>query len=212
MVPVVAGLAARGVVVSVDTSKAAVAEAALAAGAEIVNDVSAFSDPEMTGVCSGSGAGVVLMHMRGTPRTMQDDPQYDDVVADVRRFLLERAGAAVHAGIAPSSICLDPGIGFGKTFAHNLELLAALDELVEAGYPVLLGASRKGFLGGLLEEAGHPAAAEDRDAATGATTALAIAAGVAVIRVHDVASALQVARIADAIVRARSTNDHDGTE
>ena len=198
VVPVVAALAARGIVVSVDTSKPAVAEAALAAGAEVINDVTAFGAPGMAGVAAAAGAGVVLMHMRGTPRTMQEDPRYDDVVAQVRDYLVGRAAAAADAGIDPDRICLDPGIGFGKTAAHNLLLLRRLGELVETGYPILAGTSRKSFLGALFPGS----APADRDIATAATVALGVAHGAAVFRVHNVPAAVAAARTADAIVRA----------
>lgn len=209
VVPVVAGLVAAGVAVSVDTSKPEVAAAALDSGAEVVNDVTALGHPEMAAVCAGGGAGVVLMHMQGTPETMQLDPRYDDVVAEVERFLLDRAEAAEAARIDPDRICLDPGIGFGKRIEHNLELLACLGTLVATGYPVLVGTSRKGFLGEILSAAGHPASAAQRDQATHATTALAVAAGAAAVRVHDVAGALQAARTADAIVRHRHLLEDD---
>ena len=202
VVPVVERLAAAGVVVSIDTSKAAVAQAALDAGAEIVNDVTALSDPEMAKVCAASGCGLVLMHMQGTPRTMQEAPQYDDVVLDVAYALRDAAAAAVESGIERSKIVLDPGIGFGKTWNHNLELLHNLERIALLGYPLLVGASRKSFLGAILDAAGHHTEPSERDPATLATVALAIASGVAAVRVHDVAGALQAARTADAIVRA----------
>ncbi len=204
VLPVVKALADDGVVVSIDTSKAAVAEQALAAGAEIVNDVSALGDPDMAGLVATTGAGVVLMHMRGKPSTMQQDPSYDDVVAEVRDELLEAARVAESAGIRIDQICLDPGIGFGKTVSHNLTLLRRLNQLTEAGYPILLGTSRKSFLGSIAEVPN----AKDRDLATAATTALAVAAGVFCVRVHDVPGNLQSARIADAIVRP-SISDED---
>lgn len=202
VVPVVAGLAAAGAVVSVDTSKPEVAVAAIESGAEIVNDVTAFGSPEMADVVMATGAGVVLMHMQGSPRTMQADPRYEDVVGEVAGYLGQRAAKAISAGIDRRKICLDPGIGFGKNTDHNLALLAHLDALVAIGHPVLIGASRKRVLGDVLEAAGHPAAPEARDPATAATTALAVAAGASVVRVHDVRTMLQVARVADAIVRA----------
>ncbi|HSF84858.1 MAG TPA: dihydropteroate synthase [Acidimicrobiia bacterium] len=214
VVPVVAALAAAGVVVSIDTSKPAVARAAVAAGAEIVNDVTAFGDPAMMTTCAELEVGVVLMHMQGEPRTMQQAPQYDDVVMDVRNYLTAHATAAVAAGVAVERICIDPGIGFGKTLQHNLELMAAMPDLVATGYPVLLGASRKSSVGAVLASAGVTTTAADRDPATGATTALGIAAGVAAVRVHDVPSTVQVARMADAIVRAGREHDdnRNGTE
>ena len=200
VVPVVAGLAAAGVVVSVDTAKAAVAAAALDAGAQAVNDVTALSDPDMAAVVAGSGAGLVLMHMQGTPRTMQADPRYGNVVKEVAEFLDERAGAAEAAGISGGSICIDPGIGFGKRPEHNLALLRHLDVLVATGRPVLVGASRKSTIAALVGSDDERA----RDEGTAATVALAAAAGAALVRVHDVAMAGRVARVADAIVRADS--------
>ncbi|HZJ47825.1 MAG TPA: dihydropteroate synthase, partial [Acidimicrobiia bacterium] len=166
------------------------------------NDVTGLVDPVMAEVCADAGTGVVVMHMQGDPRTMQVDPTYDDVVAEVAEFLERRVAAAVAAGIAPSRVVVDPGIGFGKTFEHNLALLDGLDR-VGGGHPVLVGTSRKRFLGTILDRAGLPSAPGDRDAATGATVALAIARGVFIVRVHDVGGAVSVARTADAIVRVR---------
>ena len=202
VVPIVRDLADQGVVVSVDTMKAEVASAAIGAGAHIINDVSALTDPEMADVCAATGAGVVLMHMQGEPRTMQDDPNYDDVVPEVASFLENRADHAIRAGIARSRICVDPGIGFGKTFDHNLDLLNGVDRLGAIGYPVLIGTSRKGFLGAILQDAGFSASADQRDPATAATVALAVVGGASVVRVHNVGHALQAARTADAMVRA----------
>jgi dihydropteroate synthase len=205
VVPVVSALADRGIVVSIDTSKAEVAAAALDAGAEIVNDVTALGDPDMAGVVAEAAAGLVLMHMLGTPRTMQDDPRYDDVVADVREFLIGRAAVALAAGVARDRIAVDPGIGFGKTVGHNLELLAGVPALAGSGYPVVIGASRKSFLTALL----GPLDPEDRDAPTAAAHVMAIAGGAAVIRVHDVVVGLRTARVADAIVRRKEVGRHD---
>lgn len=202
IVPVVERLVDEGVVVSVDTRHAGVAAAAIDVGAHIVNDVSSFADPGMAEVCADSGVGVVLMHMRGDPETMQSDPRYDDVVAEVAAYLEQRALAAEKAGVARARICIDPGIGFGKTFQHNLDLLRNVDWLVTSGYPVLIGSSRKRFLGSILESSGIDTAPADRDPATGATVALAIAGGASVVRVHNVGHGHQVARVADAIVRA----------
>jgi dihydropteroate synthase len=190
VVPVIAGLAGAGgpgVRISIDTSKAAVAAAALDAGAEIVNDVTALrSDPELVGLCADRDCTVVLMHMLGDPRTMQDDPRYEDVVTEVRAFLAERIEAAVAAGVDERRIWIDPGIGFGKTVEHNLELLRRLDELASLGRPIVIGTSRKRFLGSLTErEVG------DRLGGTIATNVLALAAGADVFRVHDVAEARQ---------------------
>lgn len=198
VVPVVEELARRGVVVSVDTSKSEVARQAIEAGAEVVNDVTAGADAGMFAVVASTGAGLILMHMKGTPRTMQDNPVYDDVVAEVRRFLVERASAARAAEVPRAAIAIDPGIGFGKTVEHNLELLRRLGDLVATGYPVAVGASRKGFLGRLtgLE---NPA---ERDVASAAVTSLVVAAGAAIVRAHDVASSVQARAVAWAIARA----------
>ena len=198
IVPVIAGLVAAGVPVSVDTSKPEVAAAALAEGALVVNDVSAGAHPEMAPLVAQTGCGLVLMHMRGTPRTMQDDTKYGDVTVEVRDFLVERAAAAETVGVERSRICVDPGIGFGKDQLHNLQLLARLDLLVASGYPVLVGPSRKSFLGKIIDE---PDPVE-RDVATAATVAIAATRGAAVVRVHNVAMARQAVLIADAIVRS----------
>lgn len=200
VLPVVARLAAgTGVPVSIDTAKAAVADAAVEVGARIVNDVTAGRDPEMFGVVARRGAGLVLMHMQGEPRTMQDDPRYDDVVADVSAFLAERRSAAERAGIDRAAIAIDPGIGFGKTTAHNLALLARLDELAAAvGAPVVLGTSRKRFLGE-ISDSPEPLA---RDDATLATTVWAAEVGVAVVRVHDVAGAVRARALLRAVREA----------
>jgi dihydropteroate synthase len=201
-VAVVEALAAQGMVVSIDTSKPQVAAAALDAGAMIVNDVTGLRDARMVEVCGVSGAGVVVMHMQGEPTTMQVDPRYHDVVAEVRDHLAARLE---RSGLDPATVCLDPGIGFGKTDEHNLALLSHLDEFVALGSPVLVGTSRKGFLGRILADAvGGEASLEQRDRATAATTVFAIAAGVAVVRAHNVPMTLDVARAADAIVRAQS--------
>ena len=199
--PVVAGLTAAGVPVSIDTSRPRVAAAAIAAGAEVVNDVTALRRPEMAALCAGAGVGVVLMHMQDTPEIMQLDPRYGDVVVEVAAELEALAGAAIAAGVSADRICVDPGIGFGKTLDHNLALLTGLRRIGATGFPVLVGTSRKGFLGGILKRAGHPAEPADRDPATGASVALAIAHGASVVRVHNVAEVLQSARTADAIVR-----------
>ena len=194
---VVEALASEGIVVSIDTTKPEVAHAALEAGASIVNDVSALGTAGMVETVAGSGAGLVLMHMQGTPRTMQTSPTYVDVVAQVRDFLVERASLAQDHGVLSDHIAIDPGIGFGKTIDHNLALLAHLGVLVETGYPVLVGASRKSFLGALTGEE-RP---EQRDVATAATSALAVAAGASIVRVHNVAVSRPAVQVADAIVR-----------
>jgi dihydropteroate synthase len=196
--PVVAALARAGRV-SIDTTKVAVAEAALRAGATYVNDVSAFRfDPELAGLVADAGVECCLMHLRGEPRTMQDDPRYDDVVDDVRAHLEERLAFAVREGVREERIHLDPGIGFGKTLAHNLELLRRLDEIVALGRPVVVGTSRKSFLGRLT---GRETA--DRLPGTIATNVLALAAGARIFRVHDVAPVRDALTVAAATLLAR---------
>ena len=183
VVPVLEQLA-RELPVSIDTAKAEVARRALELGAILVNDVTALrADPELAGVVADAGAYLCLMHMRGKPRTMQDDPRYDDVVAEVKRFLEERLAFATAQGIPESRIALDPGIGFGKTVEHNLELLARLDELVALGRPVLVGASRKRFLGRVL---GDPEALTGPATASVAAAVVAYHRGASLFRVHDV--------------------------
>jgi dihydropteroate synthase len=193
VLPVIEGLVADGIAVSIDTSKAEVARAALAAGAVLVNDVTALrGDPEMAGVVAAAGADVCLMHMLGEPRTMQDDPRYDDVVGEVEAFLAERAEVAVAAGIARDRIALDPGIGFGKTLEHNLALMRALPRLTALG-PLLLGVSRKRFLGAITGRE----VASDRVAASLAAALYCYRGGAHLLRVHDVratADALAVER------------------
>ncbi|MDP9401059.1 MAG: dihydropteroate synthase [Actinomycetota bacterium] len=199
IVPVVEGLAGTGAEVSVDTTRAAVARGALDAGATIVNDVTALrGDPALAELVAERGARLCLMHMRGEPRTMQDDPRYDDVVDDVRAFLEERVAVAVAAGVADDRIWVDPGIGFGKTVEHNLELLRRLDELVALDRPVVVGTSRKAFLGRITGR--EP---EGRLPGTIATNVLALARGAAVFRVHDVAPVADALRVAAATLRGR---------
>lgn len=207
VLPVVRALSGEGVPLSVDTRKAAVAEAALKAGAAIVNDISAGQfDPEMLPTVARAGAVVCLMHAPLDPSCMGwstgNNPVYTDVAREVRGFLLARAEAAVEAGIAPGRIWLDPGFGFGKSVDDNLALLRRLDLLVGAGYPVLIGTSRKSTLGRVL--GGAPP--EERLEATLATVAMAAASGAAIVRVHDVAAAVRVARTADAILHPRGPN------
>jgi dihydropteroate synthase len=195
VVPVVTELAATATV-SIDTSKAAVAEAALDAGAAIVNDVTALRhDPAIAALCAERGAGLVLMHMLGDPRSMQVSPAYDDVVDDVKAFLAERLEAAVAAGVAEEQVWLDPGIGFGKTLDHNLELLRRLGELRGLGRPVVVGASRKSFIGKV-----DGSGVGDRLGGTIAASVLAAAAGADVLRVHDVAEMSEALTVADAIL------------
>jgi dihydropteroate synthase len=186
---VVAALAAEsGVPVSIDTSKADVAARALEGGAEIVNDVTGLEgDPDMLRVVRESGAGVCAMHMRGTPQTMQLDPQYDDVVAEIHAYLAARRDALVAAGIPLERICLDPGIGFGKTHAHNIELMRQVDRFLDLGVPILVGHSRKGFIGKLVAAAvGREATLAERDAGTAALACGLAAAGIQIVRVHAV--------------------------
>ena len=201
-VPVVAALRAEwDGLISIDTSKAAVAEAALAAGADIVNDVSGLlADPEMAGVCARSGCGVVVMHMQGTPRTMQAAPHYVDVVAEVRAFFMERLEALTAAGIDVAALCFDPGIGFGKTLEHNLALLRALEEISVSGRPLLLGVSRKSFIGRILGTDGLDA----REWPTVALTASARDKGVMLHRVHAVRPNLEALRMTEAILSSRA--------
>jgi dihydropteroate synthase len=192
VVPVVEALAATGAPLSVDTTKAEVARRALQAGAAIVNDVTALrGDPGMAEVIAAAGCPVCLMHMLGEPKTMQEAPRYRDVVGEVLAFLEERLAYAVDRGVDESQVMLDPGIGFGKTLQHNLLLLKHLDRLVALGRPVVVGTSRKRFLGAIVD-----AGPDDRVLATAVTTVLGVQAGAAVIRVHDVRpnrEALQVA-------------------
>jgi dihydropteroate synthase len=196
VVPVIQGFADLDCQISVDTSKARVAAAALDAGAEIVNDVTALrGDPGMAAVCAEGEATVVLMHMLGDPRTMQDDPRYDDVVVEVKSFLAERLEAATAAGIAAERIWLDPGIGFGKTAAHNMELLRRLGELRELGRPLVVGTSRKSFIGRF-----DGSGAGERLGGTIASSVLAAAEGAEVLRVHDVAEMRQALTVATAIL------------
>jgi dihydropteroate synthase len=189
--------------ISIDTSKAVVARAALAAGASLVNDVTAFrADPEMASLVADAGADCCLMHMLGEPRTMQRDPRYRDVVDDVKAFLSERLAFAVGEGVDERRIMLDPGIGFGKTVAHNLTLLARLDELTELGRPLLVGTSRKSFIGRVLSDGdgdSEPAPMRRRLAGTIATNVLALERGASVFRVHEVRP------VADALAVAAAT-------
>ena len=195
VLPVVRELAAAGVPVSIDTMKAEVAEAALAAGAGFLNDVTALRhDPRMAAVAADAAVPVCLMHMLGEPKTMQDAPTYRDVVAEVREFLARRADAAAAAGIDPARICLDPGIGFGKTVEHNLALLAHLERICELGFPVLVGVSRKRFLGAISGGAEH-----ERGPAGLAAGLAAVRHGAWMLRVHDVAPTRQALLLESAI-------------
>jgi dihydropteroate synthase len=203
VIPVVEALVAVGVLVSVDTSKPMVARAALEAGAEIVNDVTAAASAQMAEVVAESKAALILMHMQGTPRTMQQDPFYEDVVGEVGSFLTDRARRVIGAGVDPRSIAIDPGIGFGKTVEHNLELIHGLGKLAALGFPLVLGTSRKSFLGRLTGIENPPA----RDHATAVTTALGFERGARVFRVHDVASSRAALRLAAAIVNPQQWDE-----
>jgi dihydropteroate synthase len=204
--PVLEGLASErgpGLPVSIDTSKARVAEAALGAGAQIVNDVTALrGDPELAALCADRDCGLVLMHMLGTPRTMQLDPTYDDVVDDVKAFLAERLEVATEAGVADERVWLDPGIGFGKTLDHNLELLRRLGELGELGRPIVVGSSRKSFIGKLTGRE-----VDQRLGGTVASNVLAVLAGADVVRVHEILELRQAVDVAEAIVGRRDWRD-----
>ena len=197
-VPVIAALREEwGGLISIDTSKAVVAEAAIAAGADIVNDVSGLlADSAMAAICAKSGCGVVVMHMQGSPQTMQKSPRYQDVVAEVRSFFEERFATLTAAGIDPLALCFDPGIGFGKTLDHNLALLRALGEISVAGRPLLLGVSRKSFIGKIL-------ASDELDAREWPTVAITSNArekGVMLHRVHAVRPNLEALRMTEAIL------------
>jgi dihydropteroate synthase len=198
VLPVIEGLRRdTEVPISIDTSKAALAEEALEAGASIVNDVTAGRDPAMAGVVAKHGAGVVLMHMRGTPRTMQDDPRYGDVVSEILAELRERIDMFIAAGAAVEQIAVDPGIGFGKTYEHNIEILARLSEFRSLGRPVCLGVSRKGFIGQITGRPRH-----ERAVGSAAIAAFALANDATqILRVHDVPEHRDVVRVFAALRR-----------
>jgi dihydropteroate synthase len=219
VIPVLVGLAAAGLTaqISIDTYKASVAREALAAGASLVNDVSALrADPEMAAVVAQSGADCCLMHMLGEPATMQraGGPKYTDVVDEVKAFLQERLEFAVGEGIARERILLDPGIGFGKTVEHNLELLRRLPELQTLGAPIVIGTSRKGFLGRIIARAAGqsgPADVADRLAGTIASNVLAYERGASVFRVHEVAAVREALAVTAATLESRWTARSTGT-
>jgi dihydropteroate synthase len=196
VLPVIEALVAEGITVSIDTYRSALAEQALLAGASIVNDVSGgLGDPDMASVVRAAGCPWILMHWRGPSRHMNDLARYDDVVADVRRELSERVDAARRAGVAADRLVIDPGLGFAKTAAHNWALLAHLDALTDLGLPLLIGASRKSFLGRLLADpAGEPRPVDEREAATVALTAYVATRGAWGVRVHDVRANVDAAR------------------
>ena len=207
VLPVIEGLvqrmddpAVRTVPISIDTSKAVVAQAAIEAGAEIINDVTGLEgDPAMLEVAVESQAGICAMHMQGTPQTMQDDPKYDDVVEDIYRYLAERQQQLLDAGIDPAKICLDPGIGFGKTHGHNIQLVRNASRFIKLDCPILVGHSRKGFIGELL---GNKQA--DRDAGTLAITLMLAQQGVHVIRVHEVKITVEALKVVRGINAKRA--------
>ena len=187
-----------GAILSIDTYRASTAEAALDAGAHLVNDVTALSDPRMAGLVAERGCPIILMHMLGEPKTMQKDPRYVDVVRGVRDFLAKRAERAARAGVAIGDIILDPGIGFGKTYEHNLALLNRLDALVELGFPVVVGASRKSFLGKIVGSD----SSKDRLFGTVATSVLAYERGATLFRVHDIRANKEALAVAAAVGQA----------
>ncbi len=216
VLPVIAALAGDGVVCSIDTTRSAVAAAALDAGARLVNDVSGgLADPEMASVVADAGCPWILMHWRGHSADMQALAQYDDVVADVRNELLARVDAAVAGGVAADRLVLDPGLGFAKNAEHNWALLRALPSITGRagpgwGFPVLIGASRKRFLGSLLADAAGPRPAAGREAATAATSALSAAAGVWGVRVHEVSASLDAVAVALATTGLGPERDLEG--
>jgi len=199
VIPVIRGILATRpeAVISIDTYRASTAEATLDAGASIVNDITALGDPGMATLIAERGTPVVLMHMLGEPKSMQQDPHYEDVVREVRDFLADRAERAVRAGVAEENVILDPGIGFGKTLRHNLELLNSLDAFVQIGYPVLVGASRKSFLGNITGSDD----AKDRLFGTVATSIVAYERGARLFRVHDVRANREALEVAAAVRR-----------
>jgi dihydropteroate synthase len=199
-IPVIAKLAKKTkACISIDTTNYEVARAALDAGANIINDITALADQRMAQLAAKRKVPVILMHMQGTPRTMQVEPKYKDVVSEVLKFLLDKAKRAEKSGIPKERIFIDPGIGFGKTVEHNLKLLANIDKFVKTGYRVLTGPSRKWFIGKLTGKE-NPA---DRIFGTAAAVALCASAGVSIVRVHDVAKMLDVVKIANAIMKEK---------
>lgn len=201
VIPVISALKSRtDAVISIDTQKAEVAKSAIEAGAQIINDISALrTDPQIASLAAQTKAGLILMHMKGTPKTMQENPRYDDVVAEVRQFLAERTDFAQSQGVEKSRIAVDPGIGFGKTLDHNLIIIRNLADLADMGYPVLLGASRKAFIGHLTDRP----APERLWGTMGAHIAGALL-GADLVRVHDVAPLKEALLVTDAIMRAEN--------
>ena len=204
LLPVLAGLRERlKIPVSIDTRKARVAEMTIGAGAAMLNDISGLRhDPKLAEVAARFGVPLILMHMRGTPRTMQKKPWAKDVLKDATRGLRESVAIARRAGVHPAQIVLDPGIGFGKSFEQNYELLAKLPALARLGYPLVVGTSRKGFIGATLARNGKPLPVEERIWGTAATVAASILQGAHIVRVHDVEEMVQVASVTDCLVNA----------
>lgn len=207
VIGVVARLSAGGVRVSINTSKPKVAVEAIEAGAVVVNDVAALEAEGMAELCAAAGVGVVLMHMRGNPRTMQLHPTYDDVVGEVRDYLRQRIEAGEAAGVDMRAMAIDPGIGFGKTIAHNLALLNGLPTLAAENVPVLVGISRKAFLGALTGRA-----IDERDVVTAVSAGICVMNGASIVRVHDVPMTRDALALADAMVREMGEGDDDRTE
>ena len=201
VIPIVEALARDGIAVAVDTRTPAVMRAAIAAGASMVNDIAALQAPGAIEACAPGATGVCLMHMRGEPATMQDAPAYDNVVKEVRDFLLARVAACEAAGIAAERIAIDPGFGFGKTRAHNLTLLRALGEFAATGYPVLVGLSRKKSLGDITGRA-----VDERLAASLAAALAAVARGASIVRVHDVRETVDALKVWNAIEQAQDVS------
>ncbi|HHU11058.1 MAG TPA: dihydropteroate synthase [Intrasporangiaceae bacterium] len=213
-IPVVAALAEAGITVSIDTMRAAVASRAVEAGAAYINDVSGgLADPDMAAVAAAAGTDVILMHWRGHSRTMQERISYRDVTGEVVDELTQRAAEFINAGCAPERIVLDPGLGFAKTFAHNWHLIATLPALMALGHRVIVGTSRKGFLGAVGRPEGHPRPPTERDVATAVTSAYLADLGVWAVRVHDVRSTVDALDVSEAVREARrraEAPDHGG--
>ena len=201
VIPVIQGLRKElKIPISIDTLKAQVAEEALSVGASIINDISALRfDTGMVSVAAKAGVPVILMHMKGTPSNMQDDPVYDDLIPEIKDFLTQAADRAINGGIDKSFIIVDPGIGFGKTLDHNLEIIKELHQFKTLGMPILLGTSRKAFLGHLLNKEAH-----ERDTGTMATIAAGVMNGAQIVRVHNVKKALETVKVIDAIKRGKA--------
>lgn len=195
VIPIVERIAAMATIISVDTSKAAVARAALDSGAHLINDVRALADPDLLGVVAASDAAVCLMHMRGEPKTMQDAPSYEDVVAEVRSFLADRVRCCERSGIGRARILIDPGFGFGKTLQHNLSLLRRLAEVASLGLPVMVGVSRKGMVGSITGRK-----VDARVAGSVAAAVVAVQNGARIVRAHDVVATVDALKVVSSIM------------